>query len=285
MESTADEFDAKLMELVEAMTKTSAENTENAEKMGDASEKEEKGGEGEMIRRFERVEHLVQANGVILRNLLAGESDTKNNERKAVLEVLEEVRRRLTVEAANEKLFDRMHQELKSYRDEFLYDTMHKPVIRDLLGMLDVLDGLLKTTEKEEVSAVLHGNLDNLKAMLLETLIRIGVEEIECAENQFDVRNHRMLETLPAENQEQDGKIAEVVRSGFRWRNRVIRPIDVKVFRYTTNTTNEAAGTPSTDETSGTDENATQTIEKEDTAPEAEQVVSFEQSPEVEQTD
>ncbi len=285
MESTADEFDAKLMELVEAMTKTSAESTKNAGKTGDASEKEEKGGEGEMIRRFERVEHLVQANGVILRNLLAGESDTKNNERKAVLEVLEEVRRRLTVEAANEKLFDRMHQELKSYRDEFLYDTMHKPVIRDLLGMLDVLDGLLKTTEKEEVSAVLHGNLDNLKAMLLETLIRIGVEEIECAENQFDVRNHRMLETLPAENQEQDGKIAEVVRSGFRWRNRVIRPIDVKVFRYTTNTTNEAAGTPSTDETSGTDENATQTIEKEDTAPEAEQVVSFEQSPEVEQTD
>ena len=43
------------------------------------------------------------------------------------------------VETANQRLFDVMHGELKGYKDNFLFDALQKPVIRDLLAIFDDL--------------------------------------------------------------------------------------------------------------------------------------------------
>ncbi len=50
-----------------------------------------------------------------------------------------EIRRLGSVESANQKLFDALHAELKGYKDNFLFDSLQKPFIRDLVSLFDDL--------------------------------------------------------------------------------------------------------------------------------------------------
>ncbi len=45
-------------------------------------------------------------------------------------------------ETVNQKLFDSLHEELISYRDNFVRDSLQKPFIRDLLVLFDDLSTL-----------------------------------------------------------------------------------------------------------------------------------------------
>ena len=46
-------------------------------------------------------------------------------------------------ETVNQKLFDSLHEELLSYRDNFVRDSLQKPFIRDLLVLFDDLSRIL----------------------------------------------------------------------------------------------------------------------------------------------
>ena len=45
-------------------------------------------------------------------------------------------------ETVNQKLFDSLHEELISYRDNFVRDSLQKPFIRDLLVLFDDLSAM-----------------------------------------------------------------------------------------------------------------------------------------------
>ena len=51
-----------------------------------------------------------------------------------------------SVESANSKLFDALHAELKGYKDNFLFDTLQKPFIRDLVSLFDDLSSMHEQT-------------------------------------------------------------------------------------------------------------------------------------------
>src|SRR5437879_733613 len=77
-------------------------------------------------------------------------------------EGLESIR---ATESVNQRLFDSLHEELLKYRDNFLYESLQKPFVRDLLGVYDDLTTLatqLKTASeggKSERSARWQDNL------------------------------------------------------------------------------------------------------------------------------
>ncbi len=39
----------------------------------------------------------------------------------------------------NQRMFDALHEELKGYKDGFLLESVHKPIIRDLISLYDDL--------------------------------------------------------------------------------------------------------------------------------------------------
>ena len=45
-------------------------------------------------------------------------------------------------ESVNHRLFDSLHEELLKYRDNFLYESLQKPFVRDLIGVYDDLTTL-----------------------------------------------------------------------------------------------------------------------------------------------
>ena len=141
-------------------------------------------------------------------------------------------------ETVNQKLFDSLHQELISYRDNFVRDSLQKPFIRDLLVLFDDLGGIEQqfapndsAPNESQPNDQLRVNLENARHFLLEILHRLEVSEIE-AKEKVDRTMHKVVAFEAAENQTEDGLIVRRLRRGFIWHEKVLRPEEVVVRRW-----------------------------------------------------
>ena len=141
-------------------------------------------------------------------------------------------------ETVNQKLFDSLHQELISYRDNFVRDALQKPFIRDLLVLFDDLSAIAgqigaaaENAESGEEHARSHDNLSNVLHFLVEILHRLEVNEIETRET-VDRTLHRVISFEPAETAEEDGRIVKRLKRGFIWHDRVLRAEEVVAKRF-----------------------------------------------------
>ena len=141
-------------------------------------------------------------------------------------------------ESVNQRLFDSLHHELISYRDNFLHESLQKPFIRDLVVLFDDLTGLLaqlETSAKGEPDgspvSLWHNNLENAIHSTVEILHRLEVNEIEPKEK-VDRICHRVVTYEPTDFAEEEGRIVMRVRRGFLWRGEVLRPEEVIAKRF-----------------------------------------------------
>jgi molecular chaperone GrpE (heat shock protein) len=152
------------------------------------------------------------------------------------------------VEGANQKLFDALHQELKGYKELFLFEALQKPIIRDMLSLFDDLSAIERqgkafrkghetqpatTEELNEFLGNLLMNLENLRVLFMEVFDRLEVSQLKTEKGKIDKRLQKALSVVPTDKPEEDGLVARKVRPGFEWRDRVIRPEDVIIKRYT----------------------------------------------------
>ncbi len=142
-------------------------------------------------------------------------------------------------ESVNHRLFNTLHQELKTYRDNFLRDSLQKPFIRDLIVLFDDLSSLSAQMQSaapaNEAKSVKLGqwcdNLDNALHSLIEIMNRMEVSEIE-PKDTVDRTLHKVVSYEPADFAEEDGRIMMRVRRGFTWRDQVLRPEEVVAKRF-----------------------------------------------------
>ena len=175
----------------------------------------------------------------------------------AALESLREEMARLgSVESANQKLFDALHTELKGYKDNFLFDALQKPFVRDLVSLFDDLRdvhaGMLRRLEAarpagqdpgkdgepvgEEVAFLRTsaGNLENQIHHMIEVFLRMDVTISETRGGApLDKKAHRVVSFEQAAAPADDGFVHRSVKPGFLWRDRLIRPEEVVVRRWT----------------------------------------------------
>lgn len=153
-----------------------------------------------------------------------------------------------SVESANQKLFDALHAELKTYKDNFLFDALQKPFIRDLVTLFDDFSAVHGQTaerfarvrdekpEGDEIAFLerIHGNLENNLHHILEVFQRMGVTLITTAVGApVDKKHHRAVSMTPAASPADDSTVDRSVRPGFIWNERPVRPEDVVVRRWT----------------------------------------------------
>jgi molecular chaperone GrpE (heat shock protein) len=185
--------------------------------------------------RFEKFEQTVS------RKLDQLTSSAKQNESPDLSGYFEKIQDQLDAiqssETVNHRLFDSLHSELLTYRDNFLHESLQKPFIHDLVHLYDDLTSLLEqlktaSPEASGMSALRWGdNLENAIHSLIEILHRFEVKEIEPKET-VDRALHRVLSFEPADYAEEDGRIVMRVRRGFVWRGKLIRPEEVIAKRF-----------------------------------------------------
>lgn len=141
-------------------------------------------------------------------------------------------------EKVNQKLFDTLHEELISYRDNFVRDSLQKPFIRDLLVLFDDLSAItwqfeqFSSEEEDEPDKLQpRENLKNMLHFLLEILHRLEVTEVEQLA-MVDFKLHRVIGYVAAETSEEDGRIVKRVKQGFKWHGQLLRPEEVIAQRF-----------------------------------------------------
>ena len=141
-------------------------------------------------------------------------------------------------ERAAEYLGDlkRLKAEFENYRKRVLREQTRalelaaEPLVARLLEVLDEFELALMAAEaKPDFDKFLHG-VELVYAKLTDILRSVGLERIDAENRPFDPERHEAL--LQAEGDpEGEPYVADVLRTGYTLKGRVIRPAGVKVGR------------------------------------------------------
>ena len=119
----------------------------------------------------------------------------------------------------------RLQADFENYRKRILrQQTEHLEraageLVEKLLPVLDTFD-----------LALAHGEgFDQVLASLMSVLEKEGLERIQPEGHEFDPNEHDAVAHEPRDDDESGAQVIEVMRPGYRWKGRVVRPAMVKV--------------------------------------------------------
>ncbi|MDZ7761945.1 MAG: nucleotide exchange factor GrpE [Desulfovermiculus sp.] len=102
-------------------------------------------------------------------------------------------------------------------------------ILEDLMPVIDNLELAVGHGRKVEACSDLVQGVDMTMQIFLDTLKKHGLEPIECCEGEaFDPNWHEAL----AEEERNDleaGKVCQIIQTGYRYKDRVLRPAKVMV--------------------------------------------------------
>ncbi len=131
---------------------------------------------------------------------------------------------------------DRLQSERNDYLDQLLrtradFDNYRKRILKQQVEHQEraaeaLVEKLLEPLDTFEL-AVVHGQgYEQVRDMLMTILTKEGLERIDPAGEKFDPNE---ADAVAHEDGEGGPVVSEVLRPGYRWKGRVIRPAMVKV--------------------------------------------------------
>jgi len=143
--------------------------------------------------------------------------------------------REVELNEARERIL-RLHADFDNYRKRvqrekeewFQYASLN--IIEKLLPVVDNLERAMENLDNqtEEVKSIFSGVAMTYR-QLMEILAREGLETIEAVGQPFDPLLHEAIMQVPAEEGLEDNQVTEVLRKGYRFKDRIVRPAMVKV--------------------------------------------------------
>ncbi len=130
-----------------------------------------------------------------------------------------------------QQAFDTLYEELRQYKENFLFQT-EKPLLLDLLLFYDSLTWFRESLIKQQMSPeVILDSFQYLIDEFLEVLYRRDVTPTESAPR-FNRKTQKAIKVLAAVSQDQDQEVAQVLKRGFTRGERTLRSEEVVIYRY-----------------------------------------------------
>lgn len=120
----------------------------------------------------------------------------------------------------------RVQAEFENYRKRVMKQQADQEaratesLVASLLPVLDACDA---------ASAQGVEGIEPITAALHDTLAKEGLVVMEAAEAAFDPERHEAVQHEPGDGSDTGPTVAEVLRTGYEWKGRVLRPAMVKV--------------------------------------------------------
>lgn len=146
-------------------------------------------------------------------------------------EMRQMVQERLSNDKVREKAFDQLYEELRQYKEDFLFQA-EKPLLLDLLLFYDSLNWFQESLIKQEMSPdVIADSFQYLIDEFLEVLYRRDVLPLEETEV-FDRKIHKAVKVTETTDSDADYRIAQVLKRGFVRAAKQLRAEEVVILRY-----------------------------------------------------
>ncbi len=133
-------------------------------------------------------------------------------------------------DGAQQKAFDHLYDELRQYKEDFLFQA-EKPLLLDLLLFYDSLQWFQESLVKQEMSPdVIADSFQYLIDEFLELLYRRDVTPIETSDR-FDRKVHKAVKVVETDSAAQDYRIAQVLKRGFQRSGKPLRAEEVVIHK------------------------------------------------------
>ena len=107
-------------------------------------------------------------------------------------------------------------------------ETLRGRLVAELLEVLDNLDRSLSAVPLEKHDAFIDG-VRMVREQFLARLRAMGLEPLDALYAPFDPNQHEAIGLVPVRDPAQDAVVMNVVRAGYRFGDRVLRPAVVQV--------------------------------------------------------
>ena len=146
----------------------------------------------------------------------------------------DEFKSKVKYDAVKEKQLEALHSELQEHRQD-LYFKLMRPLFLDLIAMHDDVNNLLRH-DQDPMNATdgekrLRRSFGSFAETIEGILDRYGVLTYSEESDHFSAQRQRALRSVETENAEQDRRIAERLRKGFAYGEKVLRPELVATYR------------------------------------------------------
>ena len=147
-------------------------------------------------------------------------------------------------------MFSALHEELKGYKDNFLLQSVYRPIIRDLVSLYDdlieihrqVREAIKAGTNDAGAAKAAQFLIERLRTMemnvehniefIIEVLARLEVSQIPLCEGKLDKIRQRAVAVEAADCAEDDTLVVRCLKRGFLWHDRLLRPEEVVVKKW-----------------------------------------------------
>ncbi len=145
-------------------------------------------------------------------------------------QLLIQFQEKIVYDAAKEKAFDKIYEELKIYKEKFLI-YFQKPLFIDLVLLLDNIQRMVLIPQQQgHVSE--DTMLLKIEAELLEILYRRDIIPYDVEQSYYQPGLHKAVRTIPTDKETENNMIVEVLRKGFMAGERVFRPAEVIIKKF-----------------------------------------------------
>ena len=159
-------------------------------------------------------------------------ADTINAKLDALMQKFDD---RLARDAHKDALFDKMYDELASYKND-IYAKLLKPFILSAISLLDDTNSFISRLDADGTGTPdpdkMRRFIGNLPLDIEELLESNGVEIYTDPSDTFNPATQRVVKTIPTTCSDSDKLIAERHRKGYRWNGVVLRPEMVSIYKY-----------------------------------------------------
>ena len=106
-------------------------------------------------------------------------------------------------------------------------------ILQELIHVLDSFEMAFANKEQwERVDSDWRHGVEYIYSQMLDILREFHVQKIESLGKNFDPNVHESMATLNTDEETKQDIIAEVVSSGYIWREKVLRPAKVKIWNF-----------------------------------------------------
>ena len=136
--------------------------------------------------------------------------------------------KRSNYDKTRETAFDRLYAELDGLKKDQAFESI-RPLFIDLILLYDRVENMAASAQEERAHV---SSLESIKQEILEILYRRGVEPIQSSSPIFDPSIQKAIMIDRSSMAEKHNTVSRVLRRGFRYYKRLIRPEEVAVARY-----------------------------------------------------
>jgi molecular chaperone GrpE len=169
--------------------------------------------------------------------VMPGEETVSTEEEAAASEVEADLAQLAQLESERDEYLDtlrRVQADFENYRKRVMKDQTAlleratEGLVEQLLPVLDSFDLALANLEAAGTDEKVRKGVELVYAELLGVLEKAGLSRIEAEGKPFDPNEH---EAVLQEDGEGEPVVSQIMRAGYRFKGRVIRPAMVKVAR------------------------------------------------------